>query len=98
MRLPAKADIVTCYTRAGYGSRGPRGARDHAGGGGWRRAAQSGNRAFCSEVTKWAFHERGVLRVTNLHHKCASLAPVLDINLAPGSGGFPSWSMWRLRH
>ena len=35
----------------------------------------SGNRAFCDEVTKWAFHERGVLRVTNMHHKCACPVP-----------------------
>ena len=35
------------------------------------RLPRTGNRAFCSEVTQWAFHERGVLRVTNLHHKCA---------------------------
>ena len=35
------------------------------------RFGKAGNRAFCDEVTKWAFHERGVLRVTNLHHSHA---------------------------
>lgn len=32
---------------------------------------KAGNRVFCDEVTKWAFHERGVLRVTNMHHSHA---------------------------
>ena len=54
-------------------------------GGGCCRSAQSGNRAFCSEVTKWAFHERGVLRVTNLHHKC-DLCPTLPCLIIQGGG------------
>ena len=29
---------------------------------------KTGNTEFCAEVTKWAFHERGVLRVSNVHH------------------------------
>jgi len=35
------------------------------------RFAKSGNREFCDEVTKWAFHERGVLRVSKVHHSHA---------------------------
>lgn len=38
------------------------------------RYPQSGNRLFCDEITKWAFHERGVLRVTNLRHNHAGSA------------------------
>lgn len=30
--------------------------------------AIAGNKAFCSEITKWAFHERGVLLLTNMTH------------------------------
>lgn len=28
----------------------------------------SGNEAFCTEVTKWGFHERGVLELDGMHH------------------------------
>ncbi len=28
----------------------------------------AGNEAFCTEVTKWGFHERGVLLLTNMSH------------------------------
>lgn len=28
----------------------------------------SGNEAFCKEVTKWGFHERGVLELSGMHH------------------------------
>lgn len=32
---------------------------------------RTGNAEFCAEVTKWAFHERGVLRVSNERHNHA---------------------------
>ena len=31
-------------------------------------AAKAGNEAFAAEVTKWGFHERGVLLLSNMTH------------------------------
>lgn len=33
-----------------------------------RRYAEPANREFCTAITEWAFHERGVLRTSNLRH------------------------------
>lgn len=33
-----------------------------------RRYLKSGNEQFLRELTKWVFHERSVLRATNLRH------------------------------
>lgn len=43
-----------------------------------RRLDRTGNAEFCAEVTKWAFHERGVLRVSNVHHNKAGLSEQPD--------------------
>ena len=42
------------------------------------RLDRTGNAEFCAEVTKWAFHERGVLRVSNVHHNKAGLSEQPD--------------------
>ena len=39
---------------------------------------QTGNAEFCAEVAKWAFHKRGVLRVSNVHHNKAGSAEQPD--------------------
>ena len=40
-----------------------------------RRAARSGNAEFAAEVTRWAFHQRGVLRASGVRHRHAGAAP-----------------------
>jgi hypothetical protein len=51
------------------------------------RFLQPGNRAFCAEVTQWAFHKQGVLRVTNLRHKCAAVSLHHDVSAIMCVGG-----------
>lgn len=47
-----------------------------------RRAGRSGNAQFVAEVTRWAFHQRGVLRASALRHRHAG---------APAGSAQPSW-------
>ena len=42
------------------------------------RLDRTGNAEFCAEVSKWAFHERGVLRVSDVHHNKAGLSEQPD--------------------
>lgn len=42
------------------------------------RVEQTGNAEFCTEVAKWAFHQRGMLRVSNVHHNKAGSAEQPD--------------------
>ena len=46
------------------------------------RAGRSGNAQFVAEVTRWAFHQRGVLRASALRHRHAG---------APPGSAQPSW-------
>ncbi|KAK9822633.1 hypothetical protein WJX81_001489 [Elliptochloris bilobata] len=46
------------------------------------RAPRSGNAAFAAELTRWAFHQRGVLRASALRHRHAG---------APAGSPQPSW-------
>ena len=46
------------------------------------RAARSGNAQFAAELTRWAFHQRGVLRASALRHRHAG---------APPGSPQPSW-------
>jgi len=47
-----------------------------------RRAERAGNAAFAAELTRWAFHGRGVLRAGALRHRHAG---------APADGPQPRW-------
>ena len=40
-----------------------------------RRAALSGNAEFATELMRWAFRQRGVLRASGLRHRHAGAAP-----------------------